>query len=258
MEVYSLFSGSSANCTLVRSHTGAILIDAGGSARKISSALSVLGMSFADISAVFVTHEHSDHTAALPMISKKYNIPIHMVGASAERLAADGGCRLPVTPHPPIFSEEICGFTVASFPTSHDSAACVGYTICENGTKIGIATDTGEVTPTLCAALAGCPAVLIEANYDKNMLKNGPYPAALKLRISGAGGHLCNDDCASLAVFLAEQGTKSFLLGHLSAENNRPELAERTVSEALAENSFAGLTVKAAARYDITRMVIEP
>ncbi len=256
MKVYSLFSGSSANCILVKGRRGSILIDAGGSAKKISSALAALDMTLRDISAIFVTHEHADHVKALPMISKKYNIPIHMTERSADFFEQvedkEGIC--PLICHTPIFCEEICGMKITSFPTSHDSACCIGYTVEENGEKIGIATDTGIVTDEMKAAMRGSRGVLIEANYDRAMLKGGIYPARLKARISGARGHLCNDDCAAFALFLAEGGTKSFLLCHLSAENNRPELAAETVMSLLRDNGFRNIGVSAADRNNLTAL----
>ena len=256
MKVYSLFSGSSANCILVKGRRGSILIDAGGSVKKIRSALAALNMTPQDISAIFVTHEHTDHVKALPMISKKYAIPIHMTEKSAEffvQTEDDAGI-CPIKCHTPIFGEEVCGMKITSFPTSHDSVCCIGYTIEEDGEKIGIATDTGTVTAEMETAMRGSRGVLIEANYDRDMLRGGIYPARLKARISGARGHLCNDDCAAFALRLAESGTKSFLLCHLSAENNRPELARDAVMSALLEGGFRNIRVSAADRNSVSEL----
>ena len=141
--------------------------------------------------------------------------------------------------HPSVFTIKFGNTTVRSFPTPHDSAASVGYTVEyeENGKaeKFGLATDIGHITNDLTSSLIGSDAVVIEANHDVNMLFSGPYPYHLKLRIRSDKGHLSNEDCAKLAKFLAENGTKHFVLAHLSKENNFAPIAETTVRTAISE-----------------------
>ena len=127
------------------------------------------------------------------------------------------------------FSVTLGDCTVSAFTVPHDSESCVGYRIDRDGESIGIATDIGYVTQRVYDCLCGCEKVMIEANHDKEMVRQGCYPAALKRRILSGGGHLSNDDCAEISGALARQGTKNIMLMHLSRENNDPDLALSTV-----------------------------
>ena len=235
MKVSSLFSGSKGNCTLVDLGTARLLIDAGGSAKAIEEALGTLGLSLADITAVFVTHEHSDHTHGLAVIAKKYRTPIHMIRASAEALGVTPDSPLTdcLTLHDGEFVLSCDGFEIEAFEAPHDSVACVGYRITCGDETVGIVTDLGYVTQRVYDRLRGCCAVMLEANHDCDMVRDGPYPAALKHRILSGGGHLSNRDCAEFAGALARSGTKSLLLAHLSCENNTPETALLAVRQAV-------------------------
>lgn len=236
IKIVSLYSGSGGNATLVETQSASILIDAGKSARSLNSALKQAGSDISRISAIFVTHEHTDHISALEVLEKKNSIPIHMTKVSADSLhsAKTSRIREHIVPHAPVFSEKIADMTVTSFTLSHDSAMCVGYRIdTDGGESFGIATDTGYVTEEMLNGLCGCRSVMIECNHSTEMLRKGPYPAELKARIMSRQGHLSNDDCASLAQKLAAGGTSSFVLAHISLENNCPEHALNTVRRAL-------------------------
>ncbi len=238
IKITSLFSGSSGNSTLVRTSHGALLIDAGKSARALCAALRQAGSDADDIDAVFITHEHTDHVSALEIFLKKHPIPVHITAPSAENLHILPSSRLAsaLTPHPPVFTERVADMTVSAFPLSHDSAMCVGYRIdTDDGFSFGIATDTGYVTDEMLKGLDGCHAVAIESNHSVDMLRCGPYPAELKRRILSRQGHLSNDDCALLAERLAAGGTSGFMLAHLSRDNNRPDCALSSVKKALSQ-----------------------
>lgn len=228
IKIVSLYSGSSGNSTLIETKDGAVLIDAGKSARALTNALNQVGSDASRIKAVFITHEHTDHISALEVFLKKNHVPVHITAPSAMAVHSPDGSRLrtALCVHPPIFTETVCGMTIASFPLSHDSGMCVGYRITtDDGYSFAIATDTGYVTETMVKEMSGCDAVVLESNHDVGMLRVGPYPAELKRRIMSSRGHLSNEDCAAFAKRLAEGGTKSFMLAHLSRENNRPEFA---------------------------------
>lgn len=245
IKVISLYSGSSGNATLVSTGSGDILIDAGKSARSLCSALCRAGGDIKRVRAIFVTHEHTDHISALAVLLKKHGIPVHMTEPTAD--AAEAACgRLPgLVRHPMLFSERVGDMTVCSFELSHDSAACVGYRIdTDDGGSFGIATDTGYVTEGMEAALCGCESVILESNYDEDMLKFGSYPPDVKRRIGSRRGHLANPECAKFASRLAVRGTTRFMLGHISRENNTPETALLTVKKALAQ--FPGVRVSVA------------
>ena len=235
-----LYSGSEGNAALLTVGNTALLIDAGRTAKALTEALTRAAVAPDAIRAIFLTHEHRDHTAALNVFLKHHPVPVHTTAASAARLRQTGGEALCacLVEHAPLFEEDVEGLHIASFETSHDSACCVGYrfTFTENGTphRIGYATDLGVVTPTVENALSGCEAVVIECNHDEEMLMTGPYPADLKRRIASRHGHLSNRDCAALCARLAAQGAKRFLLAHLSEANNDRALALGEVTAALA------------------------
>lgn len=208
-----------------------ILIDAGKSARTLCNALREVGSDVSKIQAIFVTHDHHDHTSALEMVAKKYSIPIHMTAASATcfdryEQSPIHSCLLR---HDTLYSQAVGELTVTSFRTPHDSRMSVGYRIeFEDEGRVralGFATDVGYVSDAVRQGLLGCEAVVLESNHDIDMLTNGPYPYYLKQRIRSSRGHLSNADSAAFAAYLAQHGTRGFLLAHLSEENNEPMLA---------------------------------
>ena len=234
-----LYSGSEGNAALLTMGEHAVLIDAGRSARTLCQALQAQGVDPDKLLAIFLTHEHRDHTAALDVFLKHHPVPVHVAGRSAEKLSrfgSDALCEALVT-HPPIFTEQVGPFTFHSFVTPHDSDESVGYRITltdDDGThEIGYATDLGSITAAVEEGLLGCEAVVLECNHDPDMLMTGPYPYVLKRRIASRNGHLSNADCAAFSVRLAERGMKRLLLAHLSETNNLPELALGEVSAAL-------------------------
>jgi len=234
IRVTALYSGSKGNSIYIRCGGTSILIDGGKAARTLECALSSAGGNIRDISAIFVTHEHSDHISALEIISKKYHIPVHITEASAVKGVLPMSHLSSVARlHTPIYSERAGEMTVTSFLLSHDSNMCVGYRIDSDDDSVGILTDTGYISDTALAAVSGCKTVVIEANHDVKMLREGRYTYTLKERVLSRAGHLSNDACAAAAVELCRCGAERVLLAHLSEENNLPELARATVEGAL-------------------------
>jgi phosphoribosyl 1,2-cyclic phosphodiesterase len=229
IRIVPLFSGSGGNCTYIEGGGTRILIDAGVSAKRIKDGLSYVGCAPEDIDALFITHEHRDHIAALPVFMKKCRAPIHMTGESF----SESGLELSVCTHDMVYEVQVGALTVRSFPLSHDSACCVGYTVSCGESRIGFMTDTGYVTDEAVRGLCGCEQVVIECNHDRVMLRNGPYPYYLKERIAGRRGHLSNIDCADFCAFLAKRGTHDFYLAHLSRANNEPDIAYLAVKSRL-------------------------
>ena len=245
MEICTLASGSSGNCAFVSSGGTSILVDAGISMRRINSCLGTFGLTLRGISAILITHEHSDHISALRMINKYYGIPIFATAPTADAIA-----RMYPELSGAVYSFEpgavldIGGLKAASFPTPHDAASSVGYRISDGSKSLVIATDMGYVTNSIYRASVGADFAVIESNHDVDMLNSGIYPYYLKRRILSENGHLSNSDCARLITALAKTGTRHFLLAHLSRENNTPETAYKTVEEALAkENLIIGKNV---------------
>jgi phosphoribosyl 1,2-cyclic phosphodiesterase len=183
--VYTLYSGSDGNAVYFNLAGHHFLIDAGKSARSLCAALREVGTDISRIEAIFITHEHSDHTSALEIVEKYNSIPIHIVSRSAEKLK--GGKNQYLLPnlvtHPPIFCERLGCVKISSFETPHDSRCSVGYRIeftdGDGDHKIGLATDIGRITDSIRRGLTGCDSVIIEANHDVEMLLCGPYPEHL-------------------------------------------------------------------------------
>lgn len=231
----SLFSSSSGNCTYIGSADGGVLIDAGVSARQLTMKLDCIGVSPADIGAIFVTHEHSDHVKGLRVFAAKNNIPVYAtegtLAAMEKAGVADGSFKASVVPENGI---ECAGQYIVPFATSHDSAQSCGYTVTtSDDRKIAVATDTGIITDTIKNAADGCDLILAESNHDIGMLRNGSYPYMLKRRILSDVGHLSNLACSQFVTELVKNGTTRIVLGHLSRENNIPELAFQTSKSAL-------------------------
>lgn len=242
MEAFSLCSGSTGNSLLVRDGQTAVLIDAGRSCRFLTRALHALDMTPGDLSAVFLTHEHTDHVAALAMLLKTAPLPVYLTAPSALYLPGGDALADCLRVQPTSFSVQLGSLCLTAFPLSHDSAACVGYRVSAGDVSLGVATDTGVITPAMETLLPGVSAVYLESNHDPAMLRRGPYPAFLKSRIAGPGGHLSNGDAAAFACQLARGGTSHITLGHLSEENNTPEAARAALDAALEAAGFSAVT----------------
>lgn len=254
-EVYTLFSGSSGNSLFVRTENTKILIDAGKSMRTVKQALSTVGSDLCEIDAVFVTHAHSDHTKGIPVISRNYNMPIHLTEETAKQIVCKGDVDYSrLTVHGERESVEFEDIKIHSFVTPHDCSGSVGYIIEIPGEyRFGICTDTGCISKEMVNELCICDGVVIESNYDEKMLKEGPYPYYLKQRIAANTGHLSNTKAAQLCCMLAGAGVKKIMLAHLSKENNLPELALKKCCNALFEGGFEDVDITVADRFVPTR-----
>lgn len=229
--IYPLFSSSKGNATFIGTEKGGILIDCGVSCKRLMAALELNRIPAESVKAVFITHEHSDHVSGLRQFTNKTGCPVYGQKRTLQRLAeADK-----ISPSSPVIDMTNIAITAADmevrcFNTPHDTIQSCGYRIHTSDDKhCAVCTDLGHVTPEVDAALTGCRLVLLEANYDENMLRTGGYPLYLKQRILSQNGHLSNDDCAVQVEKLIERGTTHFILGHLSQDNNRPVIADKTV-----------------------------
>lgn len=246
MKLYSIASGSSGNSIFVGSgSTGrGILIDTGISKKRIEDGLAMEHMSFEDVDGIFITHEHSDHISGLGPVLRKYRIPVYATERTIGYILENGKCGKVenelfqcVEPDVPV---SVGGMEVMPFSVSHDAADPVCYTVREGRDKVAVATDMGEYTDYTFSHLEDCDGILLEANHDINMLQAGHYPYYLKMRILGKEGHLSNDACGSMLRRLIHWKVKHILLGHLSKENNYPELAYETVKYELEQESGFG------------------
>ena len=256
--IYSLYSGSTGNAFVIAADTGNLLIDAGKSARQLCRSLESVGIDPASLGAILLTHEHNDHISALSVFLKKYPIPVHLPLGCVDKLAADPAIAPLLVPHPASFEGEICGMHVTAFPTPHDSRASVGYRIeipCHPyPCLLGYATDVGYVSTEVEQALCGCDAVVLESNHDPEMLRCGPYPYDLKMRIASRRGHLSNPDSAAFAAKLCANGTRALMLAHLSQENNTPNVA---LNECLGAVGDENVRVCVAQPDAVTELILE-
>ena len=240
VSVSVLASGSRGNATMVESAGARILVDAGISCRETFKRLKSVGREPREITAILITHEHSDHVNGLAMLAKKLNVPVFMTGATHQawaRSLRDEAGELPKIARLEIFSAgrafQIADITVTPFTVPHDAADPVGFTFRAEGSKVGIVTDLGYMPASVCDHLRGCDVLVIESNHDLEMLRGGPYPWSVKQRVMSRVGHLSND---SLAQFFAEnydKGASYIVLAHLSEQNNHPEIARQAAEKAL-------------------------
>ncbi len=230
---YSVASGSSGNCAVWRTDT-TVLIDLGVSVRALTRALREIGLEMRDISAVLLTHEHTDHIKGLATFVKKYDIPVYATFGTAAAIlhqlpraqknlrTFSGGERF-----------TIGTLQVRSMPIPHDAAEPVAYRIDGGGHRLGYVTDLGFLPDDIVRTISGCDTIVLESNHDVDMLRTGPYPMYLKQRIRGPRGHLSNGDCADSAGALVRAGARRLILAHLSEKNNTPLSALRCTQHAL-------------------------
>lgn len=233
--IYPLFSSSKGNSTFIGSSKGGILIDAGVSFKRLSDAFIKCNIAISAVKGVFITHSHSDHVSGLKMLTKKNGVPVFGQRETLEELLD----KELISPQSEVY--ELDGSAVAAdmeincFDTPHDTVRSCGYRIkTSDGRMCAVCTDLGCVTETVNENILGCNLVLLESNYDEKMLKEGPYPYYLKERIRSDHGHLSNVNCAKQAAKLIQNGTTHIILGHLSQENNKPRIADKTVEKGLA------------------------
>lgn len=251
----SLISGSSGNAAFISDGKTNLLIDCGMSGSKLKEALHSIDVLPESINALLLTHEHIDHTKGAGVISRRYNIPIY--ATEGTHLSMDAGKISEENTH--IISEgnsfEIGGIGITPFAIPHDAKQPVGFAFYVNGEKYSLATDIGKMTTNILDNITGSKSVLLESNHDVEMLKCGSYPFPLKRRILGETGHLSNEAAAKTALYLVQHGTEHIMLGHLSKENNRPEIAMLETYNRLSDsdvNVGSDMTLQVADRYKPT------
>lgn len=241
MKFCSLYSGSSGNSIFIASDNAKVLIDAGLAGKKIDDALKHIGEESSSIDGIFITHEHIDHIKGVGVLSRKYDIPIYAndntwavmeknIGRIKEHNIRIMDRRSSIT---------INDLEIRSFNIPHDAIAPVGYTVSYAGKSASVVTDFGVFTEEIRDNIIDSDIILLESNHDVNMLRMGPYPYKLKLRVLGENGHLSNEDCGSAIVSLLKNDKKKqIVLGHLSGTNNHPDLAYQTVVDVLSANGI--------------------
>jgi len=237
MKIISLQSGSNGNCIYVEADGVRLLFDAGISGIQASERLAARGVDIRDIHALIISHDHRDHANCLGIYQRKFGLPVYI---TAKTLAAAGKYRN-LGELTEIYEFEAGGaillneVVIETIPTPHDGVDGVAFVVDDGRQRLGIMTDLGHAFDGLESAVSSLDAVLLESNYDPAMLADGPYPEFLKERIRGPAGHLSNLECAELLEAAFDRGLKWACLGHLSEQNNTPELALRTHREVLGE-----------------------
>ncbi len=225
-----LCSGSSGNSIHFRLGDTSVLIDAGISCRMIEKRMSDFGLDPESVKAVFLTHEHTDHTRGAKRFCSKFGMPLYATEGTLSLTPLDGIKKTAIKSSDVV---RIDGVTMKSFPIKHFAAEPVAFSLTAEKVKLGMASDLGCVTKQVIDELRSSNLLLIEANYDDDMLMSGTYPDFLKKTIRSDHGHLSNDDAAALCAAAARECTKRVVLLHLSRENNTPIMAGETVSRRL-------------------------
>jgi phosphoribosyl 1,2-cyclic phosphodiesterase len=248
VRVWSLGSGSSGNALVIESDGQRLLVDCGFGPRALASRLKALGIAPESIGALLLTHEHVDHAHGAERAQKKWRWPVLATPGTLRALReVEARWRRPVVSG---VDATLDGFVVEAVDVPHDAAAPAAFVITAtaSGTRIGVAHDLGAAPPALGERFARCDVLCLEANHDPAMLRDGPYPAALKARIRGGRGHLSNDEGGALAASLAHPGLRAVVLLHLSAVNNTPEVAVAAVRRHLRTTRFSGALLAAPRR----------
>ena len=224
--ITSLNSGSNGNCYYVGNGTESILVDAGISCREIEKRMKRLGLHIESVKAVFVSHEHSDHIKGLPVLVKKYQLPVYITSATMRR----GGLNF----EPPLLKSffahqaiNIGALSITAFPKFHDACDPYSFIVSSDDVCVGVFTDIGTPCQQLIKYFKQCHAAFLEANYDEEMLDKGNYPIYLKNRIRGGKGHLSNKQALELFINHRPEFMSHLLLAHLSKNNNSPEIVQQ-------------------------------
>ncbi|MGI5875131.1 MAG: MBL fold metallo-hydrolase [Bacillota bacterium] len=243
----TLFSSSRGNSVFVSSGKTSVLVDAGCALCHLEKAMAEIGEKMEDLSALLITHEHQDHIKSAGSLSRRYDLPIYAAPKLWEKYRGFGHIS-ERNQRRYEYGMTIGDLSFDFFKTFHDAIQPVGLIVRSGGTKLGICTDTGIVTPKMIEMLANADGLVFESNHDREMLRTGRYAPSLKARIAGSRGHLSNEDAAGALKQIVGPATREILLAHLSEENNRPELAF--------ESALTGL--KELGRADSVRLAVAP
>ncbi|MEM9317031.1 MAG: MBL fold metallo-hydrolase [Pseudomonadota bacterium] len=229
MRVASLGSGSRGNATLVAQERTLLMIDCGFGLREIERRAQRLGVRLADLDAILVTHEHSDHTSGVAALARRYGIPVFLTHGTlaSGRVAGD----LDFRSFDADSTLHIGALTVHAVAVPHDAREPVQYVLESAAHRVGVLTDLGSGTPHVSAAFRGCELLLLEFNHDPGLLAEGPYPAYLKRRVGGAWGHLSNIQAADLLAELDPEGLRQLFVAHISEKNNTRDHVEAVLAE---------------------------
>ena len=231
MRFASLGSGSRGNAVLVNFGSTLLMVDCGLSLRAAETRMGTLDCGPADVSALLVTHEHSDHIQGVATLATRHGVPVWMTPGTAMSPAVSKLANINrLRGDEPL---EIGSIRVRPFPVPHDAREPAQFSFAAGGRKLGVLTDTGYITPHIRKRLAGCDAIAVEFNHDLDSLRSGPYPTYLKERIASSLGHLSNDQAARLMADVEHPGLQWIAALHLSGKNNTPTMVRETLARSL-------------------------
>ena len=241
----SLYSGSSGNSLFIETKNTKLLVDAGVSSKKIETALNDINVDPKSLDGILITHEHIDHVQGLGTLSKKFDLPVFVNQETLDAMPKqrDKISDKNIKTFKVSDKFEIGDLKIKPFSIPHDAANPCGFNIFKDNKKISIATDIGHMTNPILKSLEESLFIMLEANYDPEILRCSSYPFTLKSRIAGPIGHLPNEMAGKTISHLLKYGLKNAMLGHLSKESNFPELAYQTVVDELISNNYNENTI---------------
>ncbi|MDH5326807.1 MAG: MBL fold metallo-hydrolase [Gammaproteobacteria bacterium] len=231
MRFASLGSGSKGNATVVQQGNTNLLVDCGFSLRELQRRLGRLGLELDDLTAVLLTHEHSDHVSGVGTLVRKHSVPVYATRGTWQKLDVEQAPQAQFINCHEDFS--IDDLEVKPFPVPHDAKEPCQFVFGDGEHSLGILTDTGSITPHITNMLSGCNALILECNHDVAMLEESAYPRSLKQRVGGSLGHLSNDQSAHFMRHMDCSALQHFVAAHLSEKNNQPQLVRAAMAEAL-------------------------
>ncbi len=237
MKFCVLGSGSKGNCTLIESGTTRLLIDAGFSGKEISRRMALINRAPEDLDAILITHEHGDHINGVGVLSRRYKLPVYANPATHQAAEARVKQLYQRWEFDTGTGFVLSDLDIHPFRISHDTADPVGFLVADGVNSVAYCTDTGKITTLIRQRLRQCQALILESNYDPEMLLNGPYPMHIKQRVRSNHGHLSNNDAATFLVELCDTAVQHVVLAHLSENNNHPDLVTAQVQQELGHRS---------------------
>lgn len=248
LQIASLNSGSNANCYYIGNGKESVLVDAGLSCRETEKRMKRLGLEIRNVKAIFISHEHDDHISGLPVLSKKYRLPVYITNNTLQncRFEIDKELTYSFIHTQPVSIGEL---SITPFLKSHDANDPHSFIISSKTVHVGVITDIGYACRHVIKHFKLCDAVFLESNYCEQMLADGSYPVSLKRRISSRKGHLSNDQALELFLKHRPKNIQLLILSHLSQNNNHPEIVNKMFTE-----NAGSVKIVVASRYKETEL----
>jgi phosphoribosyl 1,2-cyclic phosphodiesterase len=247
-----LASGSKGNAVLVCSQKTSILLDAGLSAKELTSRLHQTVVKASQLDAVIISHEHTDHVRGLGTLSRRFGLPVYLTQGTLDNLPLEIGQLPDIRLFQPGAPFAVGDLRIQPFAISHDAQDPAGFVLEHGGHRLGVCTDLGVVTQLVRTRLQGCQGLIVEANHDPDLLFNGPYPLPLKQRIRSRHGHLSNAESCDLLQSIHHSALQVVLFAHLSEVNNHPELVLKSSRELLNDSRWEGIAMVVGKQHEVS------